>query len=77
MQTVTLGTTFMEQQEEGFILFKESHAMEKHCRLPKSEQSFPSSDCCFDKEGWIQNMAQTKATIYFKGILIQNGKNDS
>lgn len=73
VQTITLGTSLMEQQE-GFLWFKESRAMEKHDRLLKSEQSFSSSDCCFDKEGWIQTTELTKPTIYFKGILIQNGK---
>lgn len=52
-------TTFMEQQE-GCIWFKESHDMEKHYKLPKSEQSFPRSNCCFDKEWWLQTMEQTK-----------------
>lgn len=49
--------------------------MEKHYRLPKPEQSFPSSDYCFDKKGWIQTTEQTKPIIYFKGILTQSGKN--
>lgn len=50
----------------GFHLIQESCAMEKHYRLPKSEQCFPGSDSCFDKEGWIQTMEQTPLLFTLK-----------
>lgn len=72
----TYGTTFMEQQED-FIWFKASRAMEKHIySLSKTEQSVFSSNCCIDKEAWIKNNG-TNPAIYFKGMLIWNGKNNS